>query len=189
MRNIANSLVHEQFFKRWSPRAFDDCPLAENEIASLFEAARWAPSCFNEQPWRFVYVTSGMARAKLNAALNEANVIWAEKAPLLVVVASQKRFTRNQKENQWHQFDAGAAWMSLALQAHYLGLVSHAMGGFNAQAVSDVCDIDLQAFSILCVVAVGRQAAVASLPAVLQEREVPSERQSLGKIAYKDKMP
>ena len=188
MRFSVNGLLHNQFINRWSPRSFRTTPLTNEEILSLFEAARWSPSGFNEQPWRFVYASSDEARAKFTKALNEENAIWAMNAPLLVVVASCKTFSRNQKENPWHEFDAGAAWMSLALQAHYLGYASHAMGGFDAQKISEICNIDLRKYSIHCMVAIGEKESVEMLPESLWDRERPSQRKRLDEIRYKERM-
>ena len=121
------------FTDRWSPRAFRSDPLPEHQIKSLFEAARWAPSCFNEQPWLFVYATGAEERRKFVSVLVEKNQRWASKCPLLMFVLTRRKFQEGGRENRHAPFDAGAAWVSLALQARRLGLYAHAMAGFNLE--------------------------------------------------------
>ena len=123
--------VDSMFVDRWSPRGFSGEPLTEREIHTLFEAARWAPSCYNEQPWRFVYATEPQARARLTACLVAKNRAWAGGAPLLMFLLARRHFQKTGAENRHAPYDAGAAWMALALQARKLGLYAHAMAGFN----------------------------------------------------------
>jgi len=184
MRKADNNNTDQQFVNRWSPRAFHSTPLQDNEIEALFEAARWSPSCFNEQPWRFVFAKTSDDRKKFHTALIDANRLWAEKAPLLVVVACQKHFNHNQKENRWSEFDSGAAWMALALQAHSMGLAAHAMGGIDADKIHQTCNIDPNLYTVICMVAIGKQAPKKTLPAELQERETPSERNPQVEFVY-----
>jgi nitroreductase len=125
--------VDREFLDRWSPRAFRQDPISKVQLASLFEAMRWAPSCFNEQPWRLCYGLAGEpAHARIVGLLVEANQ-WAAKAPLLIVLFNRRNFSHNDKPNRTAPFDTGAAWMSLALEARKLGLYSHGMAGFDAQ--------------------------------------------------------
>ncbi|MDD5708685.1 MAG: nitroreductase family protein, partial [Kiritimatiellae bacterium] len=119
------------FVDRWSPRAYLPEPIPEHQIRMLFEAARWAPSCFNEQPWLFVYATSEADRSRFAAALVEKNRAWAGIAPLLIFVLARRNFRQSGKQNRHAAFDSGAAWMSLALQARKLGLYAHGMAGFD----------------------------------------------------------
>jgi len=189
MRSVDNSYTDQQFVNRWSPRAFHPTPLQDDEIHALFEAARWSPSCFNEQPWRFVIARSRETREKFHSILNDSNRLWAEKAPLLIVVACKKHFDHNQKGNRWCEFDAGAAWMALALQAHSLGLASHAMGGVDVNKAHQICNIDPELYSVICMVAVGRQAPLASLPTALQEREKPSGRNPRAQFVFEASIP
>ena len=97
------------FAARWSPRAFREDPLSPTEIAALFEAARRAPSCFNDQPWQFVYATRGPARERLLATLAASNRVWAERAPLVGVACARHAFGATGKPNRWSQFDTGSA--------------------------------------------------------------------------------
>jgi len=105
------------FLDRWSPRALSPEPISEHHLAALFEAARWAPSCYNEQPWLFLYATSMEDRQRFASALVEKNRAWASRAPLLVFLATRRHFASNGKPNRHAGFDAGAAWMALAIQA------------------------------------------------------------------------
>lgn len=171
--------VEPQFPARWSPRALTDAAVSASDVQRLLEAARWAPSASNHQPARFVWALRGEAAfAAIAGALVPFNQDWAGKAAALIVVASRDVSTgKDGREvpNRWSAFDAGAAWMSLALQARAMGLVSHAMGGFDiatlAKAVSLPPDHTLHA-----VVAVGHQGPAEGLPEGLRGREQPSLR-------------
>ncbi|MCU0723732.1 MAG: nitroreductase family protein [Planctomycetes bacterium] len=124
--------VDPMFPDRWSPRSFLPDPLPPEDLRSLLEAARWAPSCFNEQPWLFLWAATAEDRGRFAAALSERNRAWASRAPLLMFLAVRTAFARNGKPNRHAAFDGGAAWMSLALQARRLGYFAHAMAGFDA---------------------------------------------------------
>jgi|GEM_PF-6726323 len=112
--------IDSMFTDRWSPRAFASDPLSDREIQTLFEAARWAPSCYNEQPWLFVYATEPNQRAKLASCLVAKNQAWAGRAPLLMFILARRNFQKTGKENRHAPYDAGAAWMALALQGSLL---------------------------------------------------------------------
>lgn len=177
--------IDPQFTSRWSPRAFTDEALEPGEIASLFEAARWAPSCFNEQPWLFVYGTSPEDRERIVAVLSEGNRLWAAGAPLLGVVFAHRRFARSGKDNRWGAFDSGAASLSLALQAEKLGLGAHFMGGFDAAAAHDALGVPEADYQALAAFAVGHRGDPAGLPEKLRERElVRSDRKSPDEVAH-----
>ena len=171
--------VAPQFLNRWSPRAFSDQSLTEADMSLLFEAARWAPSASNNQPWRFAYGLRGdEGFAKIAAGLVPFNRAWAEKAAALVVVASRSTVTRAEEgevPNPFHTFDAGTAWGFLALQAHLSGLIAHAMGGFDGQALAASLNLP-EGYVIHAVVAIGHQGKAESLPEALQARETPSGR-------------
>jgi len=175
------------FTERWSPRAFSDERIDEASLLTLLEAARWSPSASNVQPWRFVYALAGTPEwAPICQALVPFNQAWAGKAAALVVVMSRQTTVApgqaEAKPNAWHAFDAGAAWASLAFQAHLSGWVTHAMGGFDAEALRAAlgapADVSLHA-----VVAVGRQGDKAILPEALQAREQPNDRLPLAQVA------
>lgn len=155
MRKTDNKKLDNIFIERWSPRAFAPQPIADEDIDTMFEAARWSPSCFNEQPWRFVFAKHPDELKKFQSALAESNQPWATKAPLLAFAFSKKRFTHNDKPNRWADFDVGAAWMALTLQAHKLGLHTHAMGGFDTDKAFNVTRMDSDEYNVICAIAVG----------------------------------
>ena len=145
--------VENFFFERWSSRLFTDKPISRNQILSLFEAARWAPSSSNSQPWKFVYATNDDFREKLNLVLNPFNRKWAIKAPLIILVFSKNQ--NNGKENRNAKFDTGAAWMSLAIQAKIMGLNTRAMGGIDHEVAHNVSGLSKDEYSSICAIAVG----------------------------------
>lgn len=164
------------FFRRWSPRAMSGEPLSEQELLTLFEAARWAPSTYNEQEWRFLYARRDTPQWPLFFnLLMEANQLWCRQAAALVVVLARKTFTRNGKPNPVHLFDVGAAWENLALQATAMGLVSHGMAGFDfAKARTDLRVPEH--FEVAAMFALGRPGDPDQLPENYREMEVPSQR-------------
>ena len=178
--------IHEQFLTRWSPRAFRDQPLTDEQVTSLFEASRWAPSCYNEQPWMFVYAKKRNAadHERVASLLVEPNRVWAEKAPILGIVFARRRFQRNDKPNRWAQFDSGAASLSLTLQANKMGLVTHFMGGIFEDKCYEALGVSQDDFEAMAGFAVGYQGDAADLPAELREREAPSDRRPLTEVAF-----
>lgn len=180
--------ISDCFIQRWSPRSFDDSTISLDELQTMLEAARWAPSSFNAQPWRFVYeLRGGPIWPDWIACLNDNNKIWAPKAAALILVASFTQRVRPasdvQEHNPHHAFDSGAAWAQLGLQANALGFYAHAMGGFDAQRLSTL--LGLPAYHAAhAVVAVGHRALADALPDALRSRETPSGRRSLSEIAW-----
>jgi nitroreductase len=173
--------IHDQFTERWSPRAFKDTALTEAELLPLFEAARWAPSASNNQPWRFAYGLRGdEGFAKIAEALVPGNRLWAEKAAALVAVASATTVERDGKSspNSWHAFDAGTAWGYFALQAHHAGLAAHAMGGFDAAKLAENLKLP-EGYVLHAVVAVGHRGAPELLSEPLKSREAPNGRRPI----------
>jgi nitroreductase len=172
--------INPLFLNRWSPRAFSSQPVSDQDLHTILEAAHWAPSSYNDQPWRFFVAKTEEQLAVFHEFLGEFNRLWASKAPILVLVASDK-FRENGDPNGPHAFDAGTAWGYLALQAKLLGLDTHAMGGFSrdqARAVLQVPDnIELHA-----VIAIGYPGDKSELPAGLQEREIPNTRRPLSEV-------
>jgi nitroreductase len=179
--------IDPQFTARWSPRAFTGEAISETALLSLFEAARWAPSASNLQPWRFLYGHAGTpAFQDILGGLVPFNQTWAGKASALIVVLSRTMSVApgqtEAKPNAWHSFDAGAAWMSLALRARADGFATHAMGGFVAATLRERLGIP-EDVAIEAVVAVGKQGDKAQLPEGLQARELPSARLPLAQVA------
>ena len=129
--------INEIIQNRWSPRAFAaDKAISHDDLLALLEAARWAASCFNDQPWRFVvFDKSADADSWQNALsiLAEKNQLWAKNAPVLMLAVAMDNFNHNNQPNRWAMYDTGAACANLSLQATALGLIVHQMGGFNAE--------------------------------------------------------
>lgn len=174
--------VDPLFVDRWSPRAFRPEAVSREELLTLLEAARWAPSSFNEQPWRFLYAITQDDRAKFASVLVDLNRAWASHAPALVLLLARKQ-GGNGMPNPFAAFDAGAAWMSLALQARLLGLDTHAMGGVDREKAHDVLGIPRNEYEILVAIAVGKRGDPSRLPQMLAERERPSPRKPLREVA------
>jgi nitroreductase len=181
--------IDPMFTDRWSPRSFAPEPLSEEELQSLFEAARWAPSCYNEQPWVFIYAVSEGDRQRFATALVEQNRLWASRAPVLLFVVARLEFARNGKANRHGIFDAGAAWMSLALQARKRGLYAHAMAGFSVERAHEVLAVPRQGYEIMAAVALGRRDDPALLPATVAANEAPNGRRPLVDVAFAGRFP
>ena len=175
--------IEPLFLDRWSPRAMSGEPIDERELMRLFEAARWAPSTYNEQEWRFLYAGRDSPHwPAFFGLLMEANQVWCARASVLMVVLSHKVFTKDGRPNPVHTFDAGAAFENLALQGTAMGLVVHGMAGFDrgkARATLGVPDD----YEVEAMVAVGHPGDPAELPPQLQAREVPSGRKPIREIA------
>ncbi len=149
---------------------------------SLFEAAGWAPSSFNNQPWRFIYAKRNTEYwNNLFNLLAESNKTWAKNAALLVVVVSSKNFEYNGKFSITHQYDAGAAWENLALEATSKGLVAHGMQRFDYQKAKDDLEIP-DDFDVMAMIAIGKKGPKENLPPNLQENENPNDRKPLNDI-------
>ena len=151
---VADYEIDKMFLERWSIKSFLDKSLSKDQISKLFEAARWAPSSSNRQPWRFIYSSTGVNREKMNSILNDGNRSWASKAPLLVFVYAMVE-TKEGKNNYTAQFDTGAAWMSLAIQARIMGLYTHAMGGIDREKALNLINSNKHKFQSICAIAVG----------------------------------
>jgi nitroreductase len=188
---VADHPVDAMFLNRHSARAFTEKAIEPVEVMSLLEAARWAPSANNNQPARFAYGLRGTpAFERIAATLAPGNLAWAGQAAALIVVGAKTTVTRDGEErpNPTHGFDAGAAWMSLALQAHLTGWVAHAMGGFDKDKAA--ADLGLGAGHVLyAVVAVGQKAALDSLPEAARAREIPNGRVPLAVLAAEGQFP
>lgn len=181
-RQARHSALNKIFIERWSPRAFKEDKLTQEQIDTLFEAVHWAPSSYNAQPWYFVYASTDEALNKLRPVMVEQNQTWANKAPLLILVFARKKLEFNGKDNTKAEFDSGSAWMSLALQAHSMGLIAHAMGGFSDDKAYAVTGLSPDEFKAMCVIAVGYQGDIKDLPESFQEKEFPSERRPIAEI-------
>lgn len=174
----ADYAIDPVFLNRWSPRAFSPEPLDDETVMSVLEAARWAASSNNEQPWRFLIARSDEDRQKFLGFLAPANEVWAKNAPLLVLIVSKKTFGRNGKPNRTHQFDAGTCSGYMSLQATMNGLYAHGMAGFDADMARATLGIPTD-FEIMAVFAIGKRADDSILSQELREREIPSGRRSV----------
>jgi nitroreductase len=174
--------VDELFLDRWSPRAMSGEPVTKEELLTLFEAARWAPSSFNNQPWRILYARRDTEHWPVFLGLLvEGNRSWAKDAAALLLFVSKETFDHNSKPYPTHSFDTGAAWENLALQATLGGLVTHGMQGFDYERARTELNIP-EGFRVEAMVAVGRPGDPATLPEKMRERETPSGRKPLSEI-------
>ena len=174
--------INPLILNRWSPRSMTGDELDEHEIMSLFEAARWAPSSFNNQPWRFIYAKRNTTHwDRLFNLLVDTNKVWAKNAALLIVVISRKNFEFNEKPARTHQFDAGSAWENLALEASFRGIVAHGMEGFDYEKARMDLGIPTD-FDVMAMIAIGKKGPKENLPAKLQVKEKPNERKPLKDI-------
>lgn len=168
---------------RWSPRAMTGDPLPDSEIASLFEAARWAPSSYNNQPWRFLYAKQNTAQWDLFFnLLVPFNQQWCAKASLLGISLARKNFFHNNKPSRTHAYDTGAAWALLCLEGATRDLIVHGMEGFDyakARATLHIPDD----YEVLAMFAIGKPAAKETLSADLQAKEVPGDRRPIEQFA------
>jgi nitroreductase len=170
--------------KRWSGRAFiADKPVEREQIIALLEAARWAPSCWNDQPWRYIVFDrfhNKDAWQKAFECLSEGNQEWVIQTPVLLIAFADTRFTRNGKPNRWGQHDTGAASTSLCLQAASMGLMAHQMGGYDRDKVREAFSIPEQ-FDIMSMIAVGHPAEETDLEGEQLKSELqPRQRAPLG---------
>ncbi|MDE3045647.1 MAG: nitroreductase family protein [Verrucomicrobiota bacterium] len=171
--------INPLILNRWSPRAMTGDALPEEVILSLFEAARWAPSSYNAQPWRFIYAKRNTAAFQTMIDLMvDFNKLWAPKAGLLGVIIARKTFQHNNNPSRTHAFDTGAAWENLALEGNSRGLVVHGMEGFDYEKAKSALQIPPE-YEVLAMFAVGKRAPKESLPPELREKEVPSPRKKL----------
>lgn len=178
--------VDKLFITRWSPRAMSGEAITKEELMSLFEAARWAPSAFNNQSWRFLYSLKGSETWDTYfGLLAEGNQAWVNNAGALVLILSKTTFDYNGKPTKTHAFDTGAAWGSFALQGSANGLVIHGMQGFDYDRAKTELKIP-DSYDIQAMAAVGKPGNPASLPQKLRDMEIPSTRKSLSEIAVQD---
>ena len=179
--------IDKLFLERWSPRAFTDEQMDEAELMTLFEAARWAPSSYNSQPWRFIYGRRGTPHFdKLLSLLVEFNQGWAKNASVLVTLVSDSTMLPPGKDtpvpSYSHSMDAGSAWASLALQATLLGWQAHGMVGFDKERAFAELGVPV-GYRVEQMIAIGRPGDKTTLAEAMAAREHPSERIPLAQIA------
>ncbi len=181
-RRKADHPIESIFLERWSPRAMSGEGLSDGEVLTLFEAARWAPSTYNEQEWRFLYARRDTPQwPLLFGLLIEFNQKWCKNAALLTVAIAHKFFDRGGKPNPVHMFDLGAAFENLALQGTAMGLVVHGMSGFDYEKARTSLHVP-DDYAVAAMFAVGRPGPIEVLPEAMREREVPSDRKPVEQI-------
>lgn len=180
--------IDDIFLKRYSPRAMSGESISKEEIMTLFEAARWAPSSGNGQPWRFIYAMRDTPEFEnFLSFLVEGNRTWCTKASALIVTISQ-RVRDNGKESPTHSFDTGSAWENLALQASKMNLVSHGMSGIHDDLIREKLAIP-DNYSIEMMIAIGKHGKIEDLPEPLREHETPSDRKPLKEMIFENNFP
>jgi len=168
-RKIARTArpIHELIARRWSARAIDqERPVARDHVVALLEAARWAPSCFGDEPWRYLVWDRFEDEAAWQRAfecLAEGNQAWVRRTPVLIAAVADSVFRANGKPNRWAQYDTGAASENLCLQATALGLVAHQMGGFDRARLAAEFGIP-DRFTPMAMIAVGHPGDPGDLP-------------------------
>ena len=180
--------IHELLATRWSGRAYDASrQVGRSDVLALLEAARWAPSCFGDQPWRILVCdrfSDEQAWQQLLQCLVEGNMKWAQNAPLLLAVLADDRFTHNDKPNRWGGYDTGAAAMSICVQATALGLMVHQMGGFDGDRIRSAFSVP-DRYMLMSVMAVGYQLSEQKIPEDMLDRELADRvRYELEQIAF-----
>ncbi len=193
MTRIADHPIEQLFLDRWSPRALDAMEIPDKHLNTIFEAARWAPSSFNAQPWRFLYAKRESADfERFLGLLMPMNAAWANRASVLIFIVSDSLIAMkpgaDPGPSHTHSFDAGAAWALMALEATKLGYAAHGMAGVEwvqAQAELGVPE----RFRIDAAVAIGRKDDPSVLPEPLRAREFPSGRRPIGESAYAGNFP
>lgn len=180
--------VHDLINNRWSPRAFSARPVDAESIGSLLEAARWAPSSYNEQPWTYFVASRSQTEAydKLLNCLSEGNRPWAGQAPVLMLAVAKLQFDRNGKPNRHAQHDVGLANENLVLQATAMGLIVHQMAGFDPEAARRTLHVP-DGHEPLTMLAVGYHGDADDLPEPYREREeAPRSRKQLVEFVFTD---
>jgi nitroreductase len=174
--------VDELFLDRWSPRAMSGEEIPEEDLLTLFEAARWAPSSYNNQPWRMLYARRDTKHWQTFLdLLVEGNKVWAKDAAALILFASKTTFDFNGQTYPTHSFDTGAAWENLALQGWLKGYVVHGMQGFDYDRARTELGIP-EEFRVEAMAAVGMPGPKEKLPEKSQAGESPSGRKTLSEI-------
>ena len=179
--------IHSLILGRWSPRSMTGGEISDEELMPLFEAARWAPSSYNSQPWKFIYAKRNTDDwQKFFNLLTENNKAWAKNAAVLIVLVSSKNFEHNNKYSITHKFDAGAAWENLAIEGIRRGLAVHGMEGFDYEKARKELEIP-DDYDVECMIAIGKRDVKENLPREIQAWETPSTRKPLKDIIMKGK--
>ncbi len=180
--------IDQTLAARWSGRAYDaDKPVSREQTIALLEAARWAPSCYGDQPWRFIVWDRNDDEAAWQKAFDclvPGNQAWVKNAPLLFLITAGNLFNHNGTENRWGQYDTGAAAENLCLQASSMGLMAHQMGGFDVAKTRAAFDIPDE-YTLMAMLSVGYPADISTLSGEVLERETaPRSRRPLEELFY-----
>jgi nitroreductase len=176
--------IDRLFLDRWSPRAMSGEPIAEAELLALFEAARWAPSSGNSQPWRFLYARRDTEHWPLFFdLLNDGNRTWCHQAAALIVFISRTTHEKTGRVLRTHSYDTGSAWMSLAYQGWMKGLVVHGMAGFDYDRARATLQVPEEC-AVEAMAAVGRPGPKENLPPQHLSREFPSQRRPISELVF-----
>lgn len=177
-----NYPIDPLILNRWSPRSMTGESMSDEELFPLFEAARWAPSSFNSQPWRILYAKRDTEEwALFYDFLIEFNQQWCKNAAVLVVMVSRDTFEKNNKPSVTHSYDTGAAWMAIALEGSSRGYVVHGMSGFDHEKARQNLGIP-EGYTVEAMAAIGKRAQKENLPEEMQVNETPSTRKALNEI-------
>jgi len=187
MKNINNRTtqydINDIFLKRYSPRAMSGEAVSKDDLMTMFDAARWAPSASNNQPWRFLYTMNGTKEFELFFSfLKGGNQIWCKNAGALIILLS-KKISDEGKENPYHAFDTASAWENFALQGGELGLVVHGMAGYEMDLLKKGLNLSDE-YAPQIMIAVGKHGNIQDLPEKLREREQPNERKNLDELVF-----
>ena len=187
-RAVTSVPIADALALRWSGRAYDPArPITRTDLIALLEAARWAPSCFGDQPWRYIVCDRGVDEAAWKVAfecLAEGNQSWARNAPVLMLSIADSLFAHNDKPNRWGQYDTGAASMSLCVQATAMGIMVHQMGGFDANRARTAFSIP-ERYVPVAMMTLGYQLRETDIPEDVREREhAPRQRRALGESFF-----
>ena len=178
--------VHELIDKRWSPRAFSGRDIELKDVMTLFEAARWAASCNNQQPWNFIFALKSDKKfyGQLTECLMDGNKLWTQTAPMLILTVAKKTFDYKNKPNKYHYHDIGLAIGNLSIQAASMNLYAHQMAGFYPEKARKICNIP-ENFDPVSMIAVGYLGNPNTLPQKLYDTEISAQkRKQLKKFVY-----
>ena len=185
---ITQVAIDPTIAERWSGRAYDASkPITQEQTLALLEAARWAPSCMGDQPWRILVWNKGVdAKAWQQAfdCLAEGNQSWVKDAPFLCLICANTLLTKNGQPNRWAEYDTGAAALNLSLQASSMGLSAHQMGGFSTDKARATFSIPEQ-FTLMAMISVGYLLDIERVTGDLLARETaPRSRRDLGALFF-----
>lgn len=178
---IYNYDILEEIKERWSPRAFSEEQIPQEDLEAIMEAARYAPSCFNEQPWLYLVASDETSLNVMRELLMEKNHMWAQKAPVLMMVLCKNKFEHNDKDNSYCAFDSGTSWGFLSLEAIRRGYQTHAMAGFKKKTARTVLSIP-ETYTPIAMIALGKPGSINDLPEEFKAKEQPNTRKPLSEV-------